>query len=73
MLVFSRKINESIVIGEHVVVTVVEIYEDRVRLGIEAPRAVAVHRREILERISGAEATGDARRTDAASEDADRP
>jgi len=51
MLVLSRKKNESIVIGENVVVTVIEIRGDKVRLGIEAPRDVAVHRKEVLEAI----------------------
>lgn len=51
MLVLSRKKNESIVIGENVVVTVIEIRGDKVRLGIEAPKDVAVHRKEIMEAI----------------------
>jgi carbon storage regulator len=51
MLVLSRKINETIVIGEDIVVTVVEIHHDKVRLGIEAPKHVAVHRREVYEKI----------------------
>jgi len=52
MLVLSRKRNESIVIDNGtVVVTVVEIRGDKVRLGIEAPRPVSVHRGEIYERI----------------------
>jgi carbon storage regulator len=51
MLVLSRKKDESIVIGEDVVVTVVEIRGDKVRLGVQAPREVSVHRREIYEKI----------------------
>ncbi len=51
MLVFSRKKNEQIVIGEHIVVTVVEIRGDKVRLGIDAPKEVPVHRREVYEAI----------------------
>ncbi len=51
MLVFSRKKNEQIVIGEHIVVTVVEIRGDKVRLGIEAPKEVPVHRREVYDAI----------------------
>ena len=51
MLVLSRKKNESIVINEDVVVTIVEIRGDKVRLGIEAPRHIPVHRQEVLDAI----------------------
>lgn len=51
MLVFSRKKNESIVIGNDIVVMVVEIQGDRVRLGIEAPKTVPVHRQEVYDAI----------------------
>lgn len=47
MLVLSRKKNERIVIGENVVITVVEVRGDRVRLGIEAPQEVPIHRSEV--------------------------
>ena len=53
MLVLSRKKNESIVINDNVVVTVVEVRGDKVRIGIEAPRDVTVHRQEVLEAILG--------------------
>lgn len=51
MLVLSRKKNESIVINEDIVVTIVEIRGDKCRLGIEAPRDIPVHRREVLDAI----------------------
>ncbi|MCH2201117.1 MAG: carbon storage regulator CsrA [Fuerstiella sp.] len=51
MLVLSRKKNESIVINDDIVVTIVEVRGDKVRLGIEAPRDVPVHRREVLDAI----------------------
>ncbi len=51
MLVLSRKKNECIIINDHIVVTVVEIRGDKVRLGIEAPKDVSVHRREVYEAI----------------------
>ena len=51
MLVLSRHPDEKIHIGENIVVTVVEVRGDRVRIGIEAPREVAVHRQEIFEAI----------------------
>ena len=51
MLVLSRKKNESIVINDHINIVVVEIRGDKVRLGIEAPKEVPVHRREVYEAI----------------------
>ncbi len=55
MLVLSRKKNESIVIDENIVITVVEIRGDKVRLGIDAPKEVPVHRREVYEAIKRSE------------------
>ncbi len=52
MLVLSRKKNESIVIDDRIVITVVEIRGDKVRLGIQAPRDVPVHRQEVFEALS---------------------
>ena len=49
MLVLSRKHDEKIVIGENIVITVVEIRGDKVRLGIEAPVTVPVHRQEVYD------------------------
>lgn len=49
MLVLSRKLGEKIVIGENIVVTVVKIDRNQIRLGIEAPLDVPIHRSEILE------------------------
>jgi carbon storage regulator len=51
MLVLSRRLNESIVIRDNIVVTVVSILGDKVRLGIVAPKDVPVHRSEIYEAI----------------------
>jgi len=53
MLVLSRKKNESIIINDNIIVTVIEIRGDKVRLGIEAPKDVTVHRREVYEAIHG--------------------
>ena len=53
MLVLSRKLNEKIVINNVVTVTVVEIRGDKVRLGIVAPKEVAVHRQEVYDAIHG--------------------
>lgn len=52
MLVLTRRLNESIRIGDDVEVTVIEVRGDQVRLGIAAPRAIAVHRKEIWLQVS---------------------
>ncbi|MEY4613386.1 MAG: carbon storage regulator [Planctomycetota bacterium] len=57
MLVLSRKKNESIVINNDIIITVVEIRGDKVRLGIIAPKDVPVHRQEIFDAIHGKEET----------------
>ena len=51
MLVLSRRTNQSIVIGPDITVTVLEVRGDQVRLGIQAPRDVSVHREEIYAEI----------------------
>ena len=51
MLVLSRQRDESIMIGDKVVITIVDIRGDKVRLGIEAPNEVPVHRQEVYEAI----------------------
>ena len=71
MLVLSRKKDESIVINNDITIVVVEIRGDKVRLGVEAPKEVPVHRREVFEAIvrgdpldpaaiSGSESTAEA-------------
>ena len=51
MLVLSRQRDESIMIGDKVVITIVNIRGDKVRLGIEAPQEIPVHRQEVYEAI----------------------
>jgi carbon storage regulator len=51
MLVLSRRANQSIMIGNEIVVTVLEVRGDHVRLGIQAPRTVTVHREEVYAEI----------------------
>jgi len=51
MLILSRKVNESLMIGDDVSVTVLSIKGGQIRIGISAPRDIAVHRQEIYERI----------------------
>lgn len=53
MLVLSRHKDESIVIGDDTVITVVDIRGDKVRLGIEAPRDVPIHREEVYLALHG--------------------
>jgi carbon storage regulator len=62
MLVLTRKVGEKIRIGDNVTVTLVRIQGDKVRLGIEAPRDVPVHREEVRRRL---EARGEVPRTPA--------
>ena len=52
MLVLSRRKDESIKIGENVEVVIVDVCENKVRLGITAPKSVSVHRKEVYEAIS---------------------
>lgn len=70
MLVLSRHRDESIMIGDDVVITIVDIRGDKVRLGIEAPQDIPVHRQEVYDAIqrenrkstqTGTEATGEVR------------
>ncbi len=51
MLVLTRKLNQSIKIGDEVEITVIEVRGDQVRLGVTAPRDVAVHRKEVYLQI----------------------
>lgn len=52
MLVLSRKVNEKVIIGENIVVTVVDIDRGRIRLGIDAPKDLPIHREEVLDRMN---------------------
>jgi carbon storage regulator len=51
MLVLSRQRDQSIIIGDNIVITVVDVRGDKVRLGIDAPTEIPVHRREVYEAI----------------------
>jgi len=51
VLVLTRRVNQSIMIGGDVVVTVLEVRGDQVRIGIEAPRTIDVHREEVFEAL----------------------
>jgi carbon storage regulator len=67
MLVLSRKKDERIVIGDNISLCVVEIRGDKVRLGIEAPPEITVHRQEVYDAIQAEQA---ARGADASRDDA---
>jgi len=60
MLVLSRKKNESIVINDDITIVVVEIRGDKVRLGVEAPKEVPVHRQEVYDAIRRNQQASDA-------------
>ena len=62
MLVLSRKKNESIVINDSITLVVVEIRGDKVRLGIDAPKDVSVHRKEVYDAIHNSQRTGSGKR-----------
>lgn len=54
MLVLSRRVGERLVIGDDIVITVIDVRSDGVRIGIDAPRHVRVNRAEILEAVTKA-------------------
>ena len=60
MLVLSRKLDEEIVIGDNIVLKVIEIRGDKVRIGIEAARDIVVHRSEVYDAIKKAQLEGTA-------------
>jgi carbon storage regulator len=54
LLILTRRVGESIVVGDDIVVTVFEVRGDSVRIGIEAPRSVKVHREEVYKELQAA-------------------
>ncbi len=54
MLVLTRRTGQSILVGDDIVVTILELSRDQVRIGIRAPRSVSVHREEVYEEIRNA-------------------
>jgi len=63
MLILTRRVGETIMIGSDVTVTVLGVKGNQVRVGVNAPRDVAVHREEIYERIKREEQDGTSRST----------
>ena len=58
MLILTRRVGETLMVGDDVTVTVLGVKGNQVRIGVNAPKAVAVHREEIYQRIQG-EKNGD--------------
>ena len=56
MLVLSRRLGESVIIGSNIRVTVVDVRGDQIRLGIDAPRSISVHREEVFRQVQDANA-----------------
>lgn len=54
VLVLARKPNQSIMVGDHIEIKIIEIKNDQVKIGIEAPKSVVIHRKEIYEEIKEA-------------------
>lgn len=69
MLVLSRKKNESIIINDDISIVVVEIRGDKVRLGVEAPKEVPVHRKEVYEAIKRSESENTPNNSEPAGKD----
>ena len=57
MLILSRRTGESLMVGDDVVVTVLDVKGDQVRLGVAAPEATAVHREEVYRKVNAATTT----------------
>jgi len=60
MLILSRRVGEAVTIGNEVTITVLSVKGNQVRLGVQAPKHIAVHRQEVFQRIQMEQAVSDA-------------
>ncbi|MEI6457892.1 MAG: carbon storage regulator CsrA [Pseudomonadota bacterium] len=59
MLILSRRVGETLIVGDNIAITVLGMHGNQVRIGVDAPRDVAVHREEIFDRIRREQGGGD--------------
>ena len=64
MLILTRRVGESLMIGDEVTVTVLGVKGNQVRVGVDAPRDISVHREEIYERIKNEQNAGNTENTE---------
>lgn len=57
MLILTRRINERLIIGDDIIVSVLSVQKSQVRIGIDAPKDLPIHREEVYERIGSKEST----------------
>jgi len=62
MLILTRRVNETLMIGTEITVTVLGVKGNQVRLGVNAPKSVAVHREEVFDRIQSEDGDGNTQR-----------
>jgi carbon storage regulator len=69
MLILTRRVGESLIIGDNITITVLGVKGNQTRLGVNAPRDVSVHREEILNKIQSDKASGNVRAVTGADSD----